>query len=261
MVLKHNLMPLLVTTCILFSENTLSATPPAPFTAEQEARIGQIAGEYLLAHPEILVQVSQKLQQQQHARAQLRFAIKVMEHQGELLNDPDTPSTGPDDAAVAVIEFFDYQCIFCSQLAPVMEQIMGDSPDVRFIFKEWPIFAQKWPASENAALQGISIWKEHGGKAYMAYHNGLYRTGHNEGKLTAADIDAVTASAGLKVQPAGDHHDVLARTDALAQALDLTGTPGIIVMPVKNATPDAITVFPGMATAEQLQAAIVKARQ
>lgn len=36
MVLKHTLMPLLVTTCILFSENTLSATPPAPFTAEQE---------------------------------------------------------------------------------------------------------------------------------------------------------------------------------------------------------------------------------
>ena len=261
MVLRHKVLSLLVTTCILFSENTLSATPPAPFTAEQEARIGQIAGEYLLAHPEILVQVSQKLQQQQHARAQLRFAIKVMEHQGELLNDPDTPSTGPDDAAVAVVEFFDYQCIICTQQAPVIEQIMGASPDVRFIFKEWPIFAQKWPASENAALQGISIWKEHGSKAYMVYHNGLYRTGHNEGKLTAADITAVTASAGVKVQSAGDHHDVLVRTDALAQALDLTGTPGIIVMPVKNATPDRITIFPGMATAAQLQAAIVKARR
>lgn len=183
-----------------------------------------------------------------------------MEHLGELLNDPDTPSTGPDDAAVAVIEFFDYQCIICTQQAPVMEQIMGDSPDVRFIFKEWPIFAQKWPASENAALQGISIWKQHGSKAYMAYHNGLYRTGHNEGKLTTADINAVIASTGLKGQPAGDYHDVLTRTDALAQELDLTGTPGIIVMPVKNATPERITVFPGMATAAQLQAAIVKAR-
>jgi len=95
----------------------------------------------------------------------------------------------------------------------------------------------------------------------MAYHNGLYRTGHNEGKLTTADINAVTASTGLKVQPAGDHHDVLVRTDALAQELDLSGTPGIIVMPVKNATPDRITVFPGMATAAQLQAAIIKARR
>lgn len=262
MVLRHKVLSLLVTTCILFSKNTLSSAPPAPFNAEQEARIGQIAGDYLLAHPEILVQVSQKLQQQQNARKQLHYGMKVMEHQSELLNDPDTPSSGPDDAAVAVIEFFDYQCIFCSQLAPVMEQIMGTSEDVRFIFKEWPIFAQKWPASENAALQGISIWKQHGSKAYMAYHNGLYRTGHNEGKLTTADINAVTASTGLKVSPAGDgdHHDVLARTDALAQELDLTGTPGIIVMPVKNATPDRITVFPGMATDEQLQAAIVKAK-
>jgi len=260
MVLRHKVLSLLVTTCIFFSKNTLSSTPPAPFTAEQEARIGQIAGDYLLAHPEILVQVSQKLQQQQYERMQLRFAMKVMEFHSELLNDPDTPSTGPDDAAVAVIEFFDYQCIFCSQQAPVMEHIIETSPDVRFIFKEWPIFAQKWPASENAALQGISIWKQHGSKAYMAYHNGLYRTGHNEGKLATADINAVTASTGLKVQPTGDHHDVLTRTDALAQELGLTGTPGIIVMPVKNATTDHITVFPGMATAAQLQAAIAKAR-
>jgi len=139
MVLRHKVLSLLVTTCILFSENTLSSAPPAPFTAEQEARIGKIAGDYLLAHPEILGQVSQKLQQQQNARKQLHYGMKVMEHQSELLIDPDTPSSGPDDAAVAVIEFFDYQCIFCSQLAPVMEQIMGTSPDVRFIFKEWPI--------------------------------------------------------------------------------------------------------------------------
>lgn len=261
MVFKQTVMPLIVTTFILFSENTLSSTPPTTFTADQEARIGQIAGDYLLAHPEILVKVSQKLQQQQYERMQLRFAMKVMEHQSNLLNDPDTPSAGPDSAGVAVIEFFDYQCIFCSQQAPVMEQIMGTSADVRFIFKEWPVFAQKWPASENAALQGINIWRQHGSKAYMAYHNGLYRTGHNEGKLTTADIDAVTEAAGVKMQPTADRHDVLARTDALAQDLGLTGTPGIIVMPVKNATPDAITVFPGMATAEQLQAAIVKARR
>jgi len=48
MVLRHKALSLLVTTYILFSKNTLSSTPPAPFTAEQEARIGQIAGDYLL---------------------------------------------------------------------------------------------------------------------------------------------------------------------------------------------------------------------
>lgn len=31
-----------------------------------------------------------------------------MENQANLLNDPDTPDYGPDNAKVAVIEFFDY---------------------------------------------------------------------------------------------------------------------------------------------------------
>lgn len=110
------------------------------------------------------------------------------------------------------------------------------------------------------SVTGISVWKQHGSKAYLAYHNGLYRTGHNKGKLTTADIHAVTEATGGKVQTTGDHRDVLARTDALAQELGLTGTPRIIVMPVKNAMPGAITVFPGMATAEQLQAAIEKSQ-
>jgi hypothetical protein len=35
-------------------------------TPEQEARIGKVAADYLLVHPEFLMEVSQKLQQQQH---------------------------------------------------------------------------------------------------------------------------------------------------------------------------------------------------
>jgi len=37
----------------------------------QETRIGEIAAEYLVAHPEVLVAFSQKLQEPQEARQQL----------------------------------------------------------------------------------------------------------------------------------------------------------------------------------------------
>ncbi|MGF6567331.1 hypothetical protein ABIE05_003931 [Kosakonia cowanii] len=52
----------LVTTIILSVFTPLHAAPAPVFTPEQEARIGEIAADYLLAHPEVLVQVSQKLQ-------------------------------------------------------------------------------------------------------------------------------------------------------------------------------------------------------
>jgi len=58
-----------------------------------------------------------------------------------------------------------------------------------------------------------------------------------------------------------DRSNALARNDELAQSLGLTGTPGLIVTSVKNATPETLTVFPGRASADQLKASITKAQQ
>ncbi len=66
-------------------------------------------------------------------------------------------------------------------------------------------------------------------------------------------------AAGATDKPQADYSNILESTNTLAQTLELTGTPGLIVMPVKGATPENITVFPGLASAEQIQAAIKKA--
>lgn len=264
--MKMTLKTTLTTTVLMMS--TLCAglamaadKTPAVFTPEQEARIGQIAADYLVAHPEILVQVSQKLQAQQQARQQQMMAARVMDNQDALLNNPDTPVTGPKTATVAVIEFFDYQCVFCSRLAPELEKVMQARPDVRYVFKDWPIFAGRWKASQDAAERGLAIWKQDGAAAYLTYHNGVFHSGHNEGALTQADIDNATRAAVKEagVKPA-DVGSLLDGTNALAQKLGLTGTPGLIVMPVASPTPDTITVLPGAVPAAQIEAAIDRAK-
>lgn len=87
------------------------------FTPEQEARIGQVAADYLLAHPDILIQVSQKLQAQQQDRQIKAMTAAVLANQDALVNDKDNPSYGPADAKVVLVELFDYQCVVCSQEA------------------------------------------------------------------------------------------------------------------------------------------------
>jgi protein-disulfide isomerase len=236
------------------------ASAPQPvFTPEQEARIGELAAGYLVTHPEILVTVSQKLQEQQQLRKQKLYALNVMEHQTELLQDPDTPTTGPEGARVAVIEFFDYQCVFCSRFAPELNKVMKAQPDVRYIFKEWPIFGSRWEASLQAAHQGLAVWKEKGPEAYVTYHNAIYATGHHEGNLTAGDIQAAATKAGVNATNEASHPTILEKNSTLAESIGLTGTPGVIVMPLTGATPDTITVFPEAVTAEKLLAAIQKA--
>ena len=153
----NTLTSFIVTTYICFNSVAQASAPQPVFTPAQEARIGEIAAEYLVSHPEVLVAVSQKLQAQQEARQQLQFAVRVMDNQVALLNDTDTPAFGPENASVAVIEFFDYQCVHCSSVAPELEKMMKTHPDVRYIFKEWPIFADRWENSRAAAERGVRL--------------------------------------------------------------------------------------------------------
>ena len=104
--------------------------PAVAFTPEQEARIGEIAKDYLLAHPEVLVEVSQKLQAQQQEKQQQAMTAAVVQNQAALLNDKGTPSYGPADAKVTVVEFFDYQCIYCARLAPELEKYKEEFKDI-----------------------------------------------------------------------------------------------------------------------------------
>ena len=256
---RHTLAALVVTTyiCLISTAHALTAEPV--FTQEQEARIGEIAADYLATHPEVLITVSQKLHEKRQQQEQLVYAVRVMDNQAALLNDAETPAFGPETSKVAIIEFFDYQCVYCSSVAPELEKGMKSHPDVRYIFKEWPIFADRWENSQAAAERGLSVWKQKGAEAYITYHNAVYATGNNEGKLTNEDIDRAAAKAGWHNAGKESFTPALQKNDALARALGLTGTPGIIVMPVTGATPKNITVIPGAVSEQSITAAISKA--
>lgn len=230
--------------------------PAAAFTPAQEARIGEVAKEYLLAHPEILVEVSQKLQAEQQIQQLKSMKAAVIQNQQALVNDKGTPAYGPKDAKVTVVEFFDYQCIYCARLAPELEKVIKANPQTRFVFKELPIFGKRWDASLQAAKTGLQVWQQKGGEAYLQYHNALYATGHNEGKLTAADISKAAQSANFDPKKAADVQKTLEGIQALAQQLGFSGTPALVVMPSANASLDSITVIPGYTSASTLQEAI-----
>jgi len=233
-----------------------AAEKMATFTPELDAHIGEVARAYLLAHPEVLVEVSQKLQAQQQEKQQQAMTAAVLQHQAALLNDKGTPSYGPADAKVTVVEFFDYQCIYCARLAPELEKVIKASPGVRFVFKEFPIFGQRWPASLSAAKTGLQVWKQKGADAYLNYHNAIYATGHNEGKLTDADISAAAKAVKFDAKTAHDVQETLEGINALAQQLGFSGTPALVVLPSAGARADNVTVIPGYTSAETLQLAI-----
>lgn len=170
---------------VLLPAMASAADAPATFTPEQEAKIGKIAADYLVAHPEVLLQASQKLQQIQAEQQASAATQAVLKNAAVLTQDKNTPTYGPANGKVTVIEFFDYQCVYCSRLAPVMEQVIKAHPQTRFAFKEWPIFGGRWESSLEAAKTGLQIYQQKGADAYLAYHNGIYATVSSNSQVSA----------------------------------------------------------------------------
>ncbi|WP_442983925.1 DsbA family protein [Serratia marcescens] len=193
------------------------------FTQPQRDAIGVIARDYLLAHPDILLQMSEKLEAQQQTAANrtVQTALTTQpELQATLLHDPATPVVHPD-GGVTVVQFFDYQCIWCARMAPVVADFVRDNPDVRFVFKEFPIFGSRWPMSVQAALHAAG-------------------------------------AAPMTVLP--ETEKVLLATRELAQQLNISGTPAFIVMPTRDARAEQVTPLYGAVDVKALQAAVAQAK-
>ncbi|MGE0968618.1 DsbA family protein (plasmid) [Klebsiella sp. WOUb02] len=236
------------------------ATPSVPFTAAQEQRIGEVAAEYLRTHPDILIEMSETLRAREEEKQTAALKTAALAQQKRITDNPGIPVTGPQTATVMAVVFFDYQCIWCSRLAPELEKVMQANTDVRYHFMEWPVFGSRWPVSLLAAKTGLLVWKEKGPEAYLAYHNGIYATGLIEGRLTNETVTKTSGDIQFRQNTIDEINTTLKNINDIATVTGFTGTPGIIVMPVKGATEENITVFSGMAESENIQAAINKAR-
>ncbi|MEY8765497.1 MULTISPECIES: DsbA family protein [Francisella] len=178
-----------------------------------------------------------------------------------------TPKSDVKNPKVVVYEFFDYQCMYCSKLAPQIEKIMQDNSNVQIVFAEFPIFGERAPASEYAAEVGTAIYKLYGADAYVKYHNGIFATGEDEGKLKNSTVDKVATQSGadlakvkkaIKDDKIADH---LKDTLKLGfEDLGIQGTPFLVIAPATNANADNTTVIGGYTGASDIQSAIDKAK-
>ncbi|PST89546.1 disulfide bond formation protein DsbA [Photobacterium sp. NCIMB 13483] len=241
--MKKLLLPIMLG-ALLTGCNETTANNSDNFTAQQKAQIEKIASQYIINHPDVLVKASQTLQQQQMQAQQVEAKKVVIANAEQLINDKATPFIGPKDAKVNVIEFFDYQCMYCSKIADTVKQLEEKNPDVKFIFKETPIFASRWEASKYAADMGNWIYQQKGGATYAKYHNAVFATGKDEGKLTKQDINSIATSVGIDVSKF-DANNTFMNNFELFSKLGFQGTPALIVMPTNNITTDNITIING----------------
>lgn len=185
---------------------------------------------YLLTHPEMLQQMDRALQDREASTLAEAITRRAALSPSLLAADTRDAAFGPVDAKVTVVEFFDFRCPGCKATAPDILRIMQAHPDVRFVFKDWPILDRGDPS-------GMSHYAARAAQA--AHDQGKYlpvfRALMAEGDLTQESIDAILADNGVTMDAARaamgstDMTRHLVDTDAAAMALGLQATPTFII--------------------------------
>ncbi len=200
----------------------LAATPFVPGGLTQPIRSA------LLSNPEILREASLRLQEQEAQTRQDAARAMIAQNLPALDQDARDPVIGPADAAVTVVQFFDYRCPYCKQIADPYMELVAANPDVRFVFKEWPILDQNEPLSEYAARAALAAW--HQGR-YPQVHQALMQAqtidpASVDAILVANGVDLARARADIATQETGQH---LSDIMTLARNIGLEGTPSFVV--------------------------------
>jgi protein-disulfide isomerase len=194
-------------------------------SADDDAAFGARVRAYLLAHPELLREMAEKLADKEAAEASALAKPIIEKNRQAIEHDPRDFVANPA-GKVTVTEFYDYRCPHCINAAPAVLGIIHDDPNVRFVFKEFPIFGD---LSDRAAAGAIAI-KMAGGDSL-----GYYAAVMSAKPLTDEALDGILKAKGI--DPARlDAPDVQARVKdelaavrALTKAIDIEGTPTFII--------------------------------
>lgn len=193
------------------------------------SRSDTVIHDYLMAHPEILIDMSGKLQAQQQASDDAARQAAVDKLGVKAFFNPDIAFvTGPKDAKTTLVEFFDYNCPFCRASNPAFEAYYNKHKgDVRFAFIEFPIKGQNSIAATRLALAARKQPDK-----YLALHFAMMR---EDTEATPASVVAMAKNVGLDLKKLqADVEDpsisaTIAAAHALAQAANIDGTPAFIV--------------------------------
>ncbi|HPC82137.1 MAG TPA: thioredoxin domain-containing protein [Thermoanaerobaculaceae bacterium] len=156
------------------------------------------------------------------------FRLLIEPPRAKVPISPDDPARGPAEAPIALVEFSDFQCPFCSRVQTSiqrLQQMYGDK--LRVVFKQFPLAMHQHArfAAEAALCAGQQ------GK-FWQMHDWLFA---NQQKIAPESIRSAAPELALDAAAFGaclDQKTFAARVDddvRLGESIGVTGTPAFLV--------------------------------
>lgn len=207
----------------------LAAGPAAAEDAlsdAQRAAVEALIERYIAENPEKIVESVRAHNRRAEQAKRDEADANLVAMRGAIFDDPNSPVAGNPDGDVTVVEFFDYRCGYCKRSLDVLMTALDEDPNLRVVFKEFPILS---PQSRRAAMAALAAARQ---GAYLALHTALMGA---RGTFDDDQIFDIAREVGLDAERlAADMEapEIEARLEevaALASALDIAGTPAFVI--------------------------------
>ena len=209
-----------------FLIGTVSPVFAEGISPAQKIEFEKLVHDYLLEHPEILRDMSNKLEANDKLATDTARNTTLTTQAKEIFHNPIDAVVGNPKGDVTIVEFMDYNCGWCKKSVTEMQALVAKDKNVRVVMKEFPIFGEGSEYAARAALASVKQGK------YWEFHQAMFAS---EGKITPEVVDQIAKEHGLDVvrmkvdMKAAEIDAAIKKNQTLAQALALTGTPGFIV--------------------------------
>lgn len=206
-------------------------------------------GRYLMTHPEVLKRAL--INMQDHERQQQQAAMKtaVKENRTAVLDVGPAVVDGAVEGDVTLVEFLDYNCGYCKNVAGNVTALLKADSRVRVLYRMFPILRNE--GSKFAAAFVIAV-KEDNPTQALALHHALM--GY-KGQVDQETVLRLAGEVGINIDGAKARMvaagQVIDAAIGLGHRLGISGTPSFIV---------GDEVFVGAQGPEELAARVAAAR-
>lgn len=137
---------------------------------------------------------------------------------------------GPEEPAVTILEFADYQCPFCSAAHGDITRLLAEYPDdVALVYRHLPISS----IHEHAVAAAVAAECAGQQGRFAAYHSLLFEHQDSIGLIPwrqfAEDSDVPNVAQFDSCLGSSEVRSIVARDSAAAMELGIRGTPALLV--------------------------------
>ncbi len=214
----------------LFAATSLFAATgvAAAFEPAERAEIETIIREYLIANPEVMVEVQKSLESKRAAQQVAAQAKTLSDMKDVIFNSKNQIEIGAKDAPITVVEFFDYNCGYCQRALADMTAMMEADKGIRFILKEFPVLGEPSLEAHKVTLAFNRLMPEKAGELHTKL---LSAEGRKDGNVALAMALSMGADeAALKAEmEKPEILEAIKEVYAMADGLGISGTPSYVI--------------------------------